>query len=49
MNKYLKEFLHRGLMFGGFGPIIMAIIYLILSYSVDGFSLSGSEVFVAVV
>lgn len=49
MNKHLKEFLHRGLMFGGFGPIIMAIIYLILSYSVDGFSLSGAEVFIATV
>ncbi|MBQ3557411.1 MAG: DUF3021 domain-containing protein [Oscillospiraceae bacterium] len=26
MNKYVKEFLHRGLMFGGFGPIILGII-----------------------
>jgi len=26
MNKYLKAFLHRGLIFGGFGPIILGII-----------------------
>ena len=47
MNKYLKEFLHRGLMFGGFGPIIMGIIYLILDHTVADFSLSGREVFLA--
>lgn len=43
MNKYLKEFLHRGLMFGGFGPIILGIVYWILSVAVEGFSLSGGE------
>lgn len=36
-------------MFGGFGPIIMGIIYLILSYTVKDFSLNGKEVFVAIV
>ncbi len=49
MNKYVKEFLHRGMAFGGFGPIIVGIIYLILSYTLDGFSLSGLEVFTAIV
>ena len=44
MNKYVKEFLHRGLTFGGFGPIILGIIYFILSKTVDGFTLSGLEV-----
>ena len=43
MNKYLKEFLHRGLMFGGFGPIILAIIYFIISKTVKDFSLSSNE------
>ncbi len=28
MNKYVKEFLHRGLMFGGFGSIVAAFIML---------------------
>lgn len=49
MNKYFKEFLHRGLMFGGFGPIIMGIIYFILSYTIKDFTLGGSEVFVVVI
>ena len=49
MNKYFKEFLHRGLMFGGFGPIIVAIIYFILSYKIKNFTLSGAEMFVAIV
>lgn len=30
MNKYLKEFLHRGLIFGGFGPLVAGIVYLII-------------------
>ena len=49
MNKYLKSFLHRGLIFSGFGPIIIGIIYLILQNTVEGFSLSGGEVFLAIV
>ena len=32
MNKYVKEFLRRGLMFSGFGPIIFGIIVLCISY-----------------
>jgi len=49
MNNYVKEFLKRGMTFGGFGPIIAGIVYLILSYAVDGFSLGGTEVFLAIV
>lgn len=49
MNKYLKEFLHRGLMFGGFGPIILGIVYWILSVAVEGFSLSGGQVCLGIV
>ena len=49
MKFYLKTFLHRGMLFGGFGPIVAAIVYLILSYTVPGFSLSGGEVFMAVI
>ena len=44
-----KEFLHRGLMFGGFGPIIMGIIYAIVEKTAAGFSLSGMEVLTAIV
>lgn len=49
MNKFVKEFLHRGLMFGGFGPIITAIVMLILSYTIKDFTLSGNEMFLGVV
>ncbi len=49
MNKYLKEYLHRGLMFAGFGPVILGIIYFILSKTINNFSLSGSEVLLAIV
>jgi hypothetical protein len=31
MNRYVKSFLHRGLIFGGFGPIICGIIFFIIS------------------
>lgn len=49
MNKYVKEFLLRGMAFGGFGPIIAGIVYLILSYTLEGFALGGLEVFIAIV
>ena len=44
-----KEFFHRGLMFGGFGPIIMGIIYAITEKTAASFSLSGMEVLIAIV
>ena len=49
MNKYVKSFLHRGLIFGGFGPIIMGIVFAILELTIDGFSLGGGEVLLAIV
>ena len=49
MNKTLKTFLHRELIFGGFGPIILGIIYAILEKTVEDFSLSGVQVLIAVV
>lgn len=49
MNKYLKQFLHRGLVFGGFGPIILGIVYAILQYTVPDFSLNGVQILVAIV
>jgi len=49
MNRYIKNFLHRGMLFGGFGPIISGIVYLILSKTVDGFTLSGGEVLVGII
>ena len=49
MNKYGKEFLHRGLMFAGFGPITMGIIYLIVSFTIKDFSIYGRDAFTAVI
>ncbi|MBQ2735785.1 MAG: DUF3021 domain-containing protein [Clostridia bacterium] len=48
MNRYVKSFLHRGLMFGGFGPIVAGVVYWILSHSLEDFSLGGGEVFLAI-
>lgn len=44
-----KEFFHRGLMFGGFGPIIMGIIYAVAEKTTANVSLSGMEVLIAIV
>ena len=49
MNKYLKAFLHRGMIFAGFGPIILGIIYAILDSRLSDFSLSGSQTLTAIV
>ena len=48
MNGYLKNFLRRGLVFGGLGPIVVGIIFLCLGFSIPDFSIDGTEVFVAV-
>ena len=49
MNRYLKEFLHRGLMFGGFGPIISGIVFFAIGRSIEDFSLGGDELLLAIV
>lgn len=49
MNKYLKDFFHRGLIFGGFGPVILGIVYCILSKTLNDFSLNGSEVLLGII
>lgn len=48
MNKHLKVFLYRGLIFGGFGPIVLGIIFCIIDKSVD-LTLSGESVFIAII
>lgn len=44
----LKAFLFRGLLFGGSGPMIAGIIYLILDLTLEEFSLGGTDVFTAI-
>ena len=48
MNKYVKEFLHRGLIFGGLGPIILGVVFLVLDFTLEDFSLGGAEVLLAI-
>ena len=36
-------------MFGGFGPIVMGVIYYILSLTVSGFSIDGGDILCAIV
>lgn len=49
INKYAKDYLHRGLVFGGLGPIVLGIVYAILEVSLDDFSLGGAEVLIAII
>ena len=49
MNKYIKSFLQRGLAFGGFGPVVVGIVFAVMQHTVEGFSLSGTEVFFAII
>lgn len=49
MNKYLKSYLQRGIAFGGFGPIIMAIVLLIIELSGVNITMNAFDVFIAVI
>lgn len=45
MNIYAKKFIHRGLMFGGFGPVIAGVVFACIPAA----SLTGGQVLLAVV
>ena len=49
MNKYVKEFFHRGFVFSGFGPIIFGTIIFIVSKTTDNLVLNACEVLVGIV
>ena len=49
MNKHVKTFFHRGALFAGFGPIIMGLVYVVLSFAIEDFSISGSEACMAII
>jgi NADH:ubiquinone oxidoreductase subunit 6 (subunit J) len=44
MKKYIWEFVRRGLVSCGFGPIVLAIVYLILRHTIDLQTLPAKEV-----
>lgn len=45
----VRDFFFRGLMFGGFGPIIAGIVYLILHLTLKDLTLTGLQVFTVIV
>ena len=45
----VRDFFLRGLLFGGFGPIIAGIIYLILHFTLKDLALTGLQVFTVIV
>ena len=49
MNKYLKTFLHRGLLFGGFGSIVVGIVIWCIELAGVDIALSGGEMLLAVI
>jgi len=49
MKKYIIIFLHRGLIFGGFGPIIMSIVFFTLSLTLEDFSVTGSQMLISTI
>lgn len=49
MNLYVKQYLQRGMAFGGFGPVIGGIVFWVLSVTVPDFSLTGGQACLAIV
>lgn len=49
MNKYIKSFLHRGLVFSGFGPIVAGIVYFCMSLSLNELSFTGGQMLLAII
>lgn len=49
MNKYVKEYLLRGLIFSGLGPVVGGCVYLFIELSGEGLALNGYELFLAII
>lgn len=45
----VRDFFLRGLLFGGFGPVIAGIVYLILHFILKDLALTGLQVFTVIV
>ena len=48
-NNYKKQFLQRGIAFGGFGPVIAGIVFWCISLALPDFKLTGGQVLLAIV
>ena len=49
MNKYVKNYLQRGIAFGGFGPIVAGLVFWILQLAGVEVVLSGAQVLIVIV
>lgn len=49
MNKYVKQFFMRGLIFGGFGPIVLGIIFFCIEKSGVALGLDGGDILIAII
>ena len=49
MKKFILEFLRRGVFAAGIGPIVLAIVYLILQYTSDVETLSVNQVCIGII
>lgn len=47
-NRYLREFLHRGLLFSGFGPVVVGIVYWIVGLTTGDTAIATANQFVAI-
>lgn len=48
MKKFFSEFLHRGLIACGFGPIVLAIVYMILHQTANVQTLTVNQVCIGI-
>ncbi len=49
MKSYLKEYCKRGIVFGGLGPIICGIVYMIIDFTGVDLKLEGWQILLAIV
>ena len=45
----IRDFFFRGLLFGAMGPLIAGIVYLILHFTLQDLTLTGLDVFTAII
>ena len=48
MNKHVKTFLHRGLVFGGFGPVILGIVFFFIDLGGTELTLDATSILLAI-
>lgn len=49
MNKYIREFIHRGLIFSGLGPVVCGIVFWILELCSVNANITASEMLLSIV